>query len=48
MMRIRSTAITMAVFIVLVIMLANALQPLLPWLIILIFLAGIFRLLMRS
>jgi hypothetical protein len=48
MRRIRSAGITMVVFIVLLIMLANALQPLLPWLLLLIIFAGIFRLLMRS
>jgi hypothetical protein len=48
MKHVRSAAITTAVLIVLVIMLANALQPLLPWLLVLVIFACIVRLAMRS
>ena len=48
MRHLRSAAITTAVLIVLVLILAEALRPMLPWLIVLIFLICIFRLAMRS
>jgi hypothetical protein len=48
MRHIRSAAVTMVLVIILVIMLANALQPLLPWLFALIIFGFIAKLLLRS
>jgi len=45
---IRSAAITMLVMIFLLIVLAEALRPMLPWLIVLIFFLCIIKLVMRS
>jgi hypothetical protein len=48
MRRIHSAAITMIVLIILMIVLAEALRPMLPWLVALIIFGGIVRLTMRS
>jgi hypothetical protein len=48
MRHIRSAAITTAVLIILLIVLAEALRPMLPWLVALVIFGGIVRLAMRS
>jgi hypothetical protein len=48
MRHVRSAALTMALMIFLLLMLAEVLRPLLPWLIVLIFFLCIVKLVMRS